>query len=108
MERFGTLIFVRFLPCVIALQALVVSLGTDHSPGDQVNFYLQAETDISSGSTNGLARFIKPDENTSSGAAENTATGLSQKLVSEHFSPLRISFHSFFVSLQSFSNFSAL
>lgn len=67
-----------------ALQALVVNLGTDHSPGDQVNFYLQTEIDISSGSTDGLAPFIKPEENvTSTGENDNSSTGFSQKLVSE-------------------------
>ncbi|CAM6083476.1 unnamed protein product [Calypogeia fissa] len=65
----------------ITQEALVVSLGTDHSPGDQVNFYLQAETDISSGSTTELARFIKAEENVNStGDVESSSTGLSQKL----------------------------
>lgn len=29
----------------------MVNLGTDHSPGDKVNFYLQPELDMSAGST---------------------------------------------------------
>ncbi|BBM97058.1 hypothetical protein MPTK1_1g02700 [Marchantia polymorpha subsp. ruderalis] len=35
----------------ITQEALVVNLGTDHSPGDKVNFYLQPELDMSAGST---------------------------------------------------------
>ncbi|KAL2649598.1 hypothetical protein R1flu_017726 [Riccia fluitans] len=65
----------------ITQEALMVNLGTDHSPGDKVNFFIQTEVDMSGGSTKVYEEDANIQENVPvTHEDESTSSALSLKL----------------------------